>query len=106
MIKNYEIDSYEGEKVQYTEVMTVAQAKEDYRDYIEMGYDYNFEFMGFSGICSELSFRTEEEAIEHDFNTEDLFQYIKHLNADDKVIQRYAGKSEDDCSLVPYIPFK
>ena len=102
---DYEINSYDGEKVQHREVMTVKDAKEDCRDMLEMAYADELDSWVYMGIGSQEEFRTEKEATEYEFKTDELYQYIKHLPLDAKVIQRYAGSSEEDCSLVPYIPY-
>lgn len=99
-------DIKENENIQYEDIVILENALSENIEF-GFGYDENGnEIEGYCSIGDEVLFKSEKEAILYLLKTDDLFKFVRDCNLNDKVIERYAGSSKDDCSLISYIPYR
>jgi len=98
--------NYDGEKVVGINIVTKKEAIEEYLsndpdyDLDLLDIDPSLQFVDLNKFDLLYWEKSEKYAIEND----EFLMHIKHLNDDDKVIERYAGDNIEDCGLSPYLP--
>ena len=98
--------NYENEKVVGINLITKKEALEDYfsddldYDLDLLGIDPNLQFVDLNAFDLLYWKKSEEYALEND----EFLIYIKHLEDNDTVIERYAGDNIEDSRLAPYLP--
>ncbi|MBN2825030.1 MAG: hypothetical protein JXQ76_06905, partial [Campylobacterales bacterium] len=88
-------------------ILTIQEVKKSMLDFLEYtdgnGFSSSEPFLENMKPCvfGDIIFDTEEEAIEYEFANDELYDKIRHLKSNDKVIQFF---DEDD--QLSYIPFE